>query len=149
MNRLKRKAQKAFKLYFIEVTLISVLLMILGLAFDSDRTFSYQVFASPLIYAAIGTLPVFLFDQDKELSVRQMLLRNIAELVIIEAVIMFLAFSADTIPTEKKEVVTGIAVGIVIVYVITVMTDYLFEVSESKNLNRALARYQQENTFDV
>ena len=96
---LKGRAEKALKLYFIEVTLITILLMILGLMFDSDRTFSYQAFASPLIYAAIGTLPVLLFDQDKELSVKKLILRNFAELAIIEAVILFIAFFADSIPT--------------------------------------------------
>ena len=149
MNKLKRTVEKALKLYFIEVTLITVLLMVLGLAFDSDRTFSYQAYASPLIYAVIGTLPVILFERDKELSVKQMLVRNIAELAIIEAAVLFIAFSADTIPTERKEIVIGIAVGIVVVFVITALIDYLFEMSESRNLNRALARYQEKNTIDT
>ena len=145
---LKGRAEKALKLYFIEVTLITILLMILGLMFDSDRTFSYQAFASPLIYAAIGTLPVLLFDQDKELSVKKLILRNFAELAIIEAVILFIAFFADSIPTEKREVVIGIAVGIAVVYVITCAFDYLFEMTESRNLNRALLRYQEMITTD-
>ena len=145
---LKGRAEKALKLYFIEVTLITILLMILGLMFDSDRTFSYQAFASPLIYAAIGTLPVLLFDQDKELSVKKLILRNFAELAIIEAVILFMAFFADSIPTEKREVVIGIAVGIAVVYVITCAFDYLFEMTESRNLNKALLRYQEMNISD-
>ena len=149
MNKFKRTVEKALKLYFIEVTLITVLLMVLGLAFDSDRTFSYQAYASPLIYAVIGTLPVILFERDKELSVKQMLVKNIAELAIIEAAVLFIAFSVDTIPTERKEIVIGIAVGIVVVFVITALIDYLFEMSESRNLNRALARYQEKNTFDT
>ena len=145
---LKGRAEKALKLYFIEVTLITILLMILGLMFDSDRTFSYQAFASPLIYAAIGTLPALLFDQDKELSVKKLILRNFAELAIIEAVILFIAFFADSIPTEKREVVIGIAVGIAVVYVITCAFDYLFEMTESRNLNKALLRYQEMNISD-
>ena len=145
---LKGRAEKALKLYFIEVTLITILLMILGLMFDSDRTFSYQAFASPLIYAAIGTLPVLLFDQDKELSVKKLILRNFAELAIIEAIILFMAFFADSIPTERREVVIGIAVGIAVVYVITCAFDYLFEMTESRNLNKALLRYQEMNISD-
>ena len=78
-----------------------------------------------------------------------MLVKNIAELAIIEAAVLFMAFSVDTIPTEKKEVVIGIAVGIVVVFVITALIDYLFEMTESRNLNRALARYQENNKLNA
>lgn len=61
----KNKFDQILKLYFMLVTFITVLLMILGIAFDSDRTFSYQVFASSLIYAAIGVLPVFFARRGK------------------------------------------------------------------------------------
>ena len=79
---LKHKFYQAIKLYFMLVTFISILLMILGLAFDSERTFSYSVFLSPLIYAAVGVLPVFLPGHDKELSVKMLILKKIIELVI-------------------------------------------------------------------
>ena len=112
---LKHKFYQAIKLYFMLVTFISILLMILGLAFDSERTFSYSVFLSPLIYAAVGVLPVFLPGHDKELSVKMLILKKIIELVIIETIIFILAFSSDTIPTEKRTIVAGIALGICVI----------------------------------
>ncbi len=140
--RLKNKVRQAFKLYFILVTLITVLLMILGLLFDADRTFGYQVFASPLIYAALGVIPVFIFNQEKEISVKGLVLRRLAELILIEAIFMCLAFSADTIPTENKAVVIGIALGIAVIYVLTFIVEYIFESVESKEMNEYLYTYQ-------
>lgn len=140
--KLKDRAQKAFKLYFILVTLITVLLMILGLVFDADRTFSYQVFASPLIYAALGVIPVMIFKQEKELSVKKLLLRRFFELILIEAIFIGLALSADTIPTERTGVVIAIALGIAVVYVLTFFVEYLFESAESKEMNELLYSYQ-------
>lgn len=140
--KLKNRAGKALKLYFILVTLITILLMILGLIFDSDRTFSYQAFASPLIYAALGVIPVFIFDGEKELSVKGLIIRRIAELVLIEAIYLALAFSSDTIPTERRGVVIGIALGIVVVYGLTFLIEYIFESVESKEMNKYLYSYQ-------
>lgn len=140
--KLKNRAQKALKLYFILVTLISILLMILGLIFDADRTLTYQAFASPLIYAFLGVIPVFIFDRDKELSVKGLIIRRIAELVLLEAIFLFLAFSADTIPTEKKGVVLGIALGIAVIYGLTFLFEYIFETVESKEINEYLYNYQ-------
>lgn len=142
--KFKDRALKALKLYFVLVTLITILLMVLGLAFDGDRLFSYQVFASPLIYAALGTIPVFIFNQEKELGIKGLIIRKIAELALIEAIYMAMAFSVDTIPTERKSVVIGIAVGIVFVYVLTYLVEYLIESVESKELNKYLSVYQRK-----
>ena len=68
--RIKERLGEAFRLYFILVTLITILLMVVGLIFDSDRTFSYEAFFSPLFYAFIGAIPVFFFQSDKELSMK-------------------------------------------------------------------------------
>ena len=141
--KLKNKVQKAFRLYFILVTLITVLLMILGLLFDYDRTFGYQAFASPLIYAALGVVPIFVFNQERELSVKGLVVRRVAELVLIEAIYIGLAFSAGTIPTEKSGVVIGMAFGIAVVYVLTFLVEYIFESVESKEMNECLYSYQR------
>ena len=118
---LKHKFYQAIKLYFMLVTFISILLMILGLAFDSERTFSYSVFLSPLIYAAVGVLPVFLPGHDKELSVKMLILKKIIELVIIETIIF----------------------GIFVIYILANVLEYLFEKKESKELNDSLLSYQE------
>lgn len=142
--KFKERARKAVKLYFVLVTLITILLMILGSAFDADRTFGYQAYASPLIYAALGVLPVFIFDREKELGVKGYIVQRIVEFVLIEAVFMAVAFSADTIPTEKMGVVIGIALGIAIIYGLTFVIEYVFESAESRKMNEDLCNYQRK-----
>lgn len=146
--KLKNTLQKAFRLYFVLVTLITILLMILGLTFDSDRTLSYQAYASPLIYGALGVIPVFIFDQEKEISVKKLILRRVIELVLIEAIFMIIAFGADSIPTEKIGVVIGIAAGIIVIYGLTILIEYLLETGESRELNEYLSNYQKGINID-
>ena len=142
--KLKDRALKALKLYFVLVTLITILLLILGSVFDADRIFSYQAFASPLIYAALGVIPVFIFNQEKELSVKGLITKRIAELTLIEVIYLGIAFSADTIPTERKGVVIGISLGILVIYALTFLFEYIFESIESNEMNENLSSYQSK-----
>ena len=143
--KLKEKLGEAFKLYFILVTLITVLLLVLGLTLDSDRTLGYEAFLSPLIYAAIGVIPVFFFGNDKEISMRRLIIHRLLTLFFVEAMVMLLAFSSSSIPTERKGVVIGISVGVAIVYVLSQVVEYIFELTESRKMNEALEEYQKTN----
>ncbi len=142
MKKIKEKLLEVFRMYFILFTLISVLLMILGMTLDSDRVLSYEVFMSPLLYAAIGVIPIFFFKEDEEISMKKLLIHRLISLGFIEIVVMVLAFSASGIPTEKRSVVIGIAVGIAVVFVLSILVEYVFELGEAKALNKALAEYQ-------
>lgn len=141
--KIKERLGEAFKMYFILVTLITVLLLILGLTLDNDRVLGYEAFLSPLIYAAIGVIPVFFFGSEKEISMKRLLIQRIVTLLFVEAAVLVLAFSAKSIPTERKGVVIGIAVGIAVVYVLSLIVEYVFELIQSRELNEALEVYQR------
>lgn len=146
MKNIKEKLAEAFRLYFILVTLITVLLLILGMTLDPDRTFGYEVFFSPLIYGAIGVVPVFFFRKEQEISMKKLLIQRVITLGFIEAVMLALAFSASSIPTEKKSVVIGIAAGIVVVFLLSIAVEYMFELGEARAINKALAEYQKKGS---
>lgn len=143
--RMKEKIGEAFRLYFILFTLISILLMILGMMVDSDRKFGYEVFVSPLVYAAIGVIPVFLFNDDKEVSMKGIIIRRIIQLLLVEAAVLVIAFSSKNVDTDKMAVVVGIAVGVAVVFILSLLVEYMFELSMSRKLNEALEMYQKRN----
>lgn len=143
--RLKERLIEAFRLYFILVTLITILLMVIGLLFDSERRFGYEVFLSPLVYAAIGVIPALFFRSEKEVSMVRMLVRRIIQVLFIEAAVMVLVFTSSNIPSDRKEVVISIAAGIVVVFILSQFAEYIFELSQSKVLNESLEKYQQLN----
>lgn len=146
MNKFRKRFEEAFRLYFILVTLISILLMVLGLMFDSDRVFGYEVFLSPLIYAAIGVIPCFFINTERELSMKMLIIRRAVVLLVIEAMILTLAYSAESIPTERKGVVPGIAIGIVVVFILSSVIEYVFELAGARELNEALSVYQNSES---
>ena len=132
------------RVYTLLVTLITILLIILGKLLDRDRVFSYEAFLSPLIYALIGTVAAIIARSDKELSVRNLIIRKVISLLLIEGAIIFLALNADTIPTEKSWVIPGLALGILAVFVLTHVILYFIDRKEAEKLNTDLARYQEK-----
>ena len=146
MNGQKRKELliHILRVYTLLVTLITILLIILGKLLDRDRVFSYEAFLSPLIYALIGTAATEVTRSDKELSIRDLIIRKVISLLLIEGAIIFLALNADTIPTEKSWVIPGLALGILAVFVLTHVILYFIDRKEAEKLNTDLARYQEK-----
>ena len=146
MKKEKRKELliRMLRLYTLQVTLITVLLIILGKLLDSDRVFSYEAFLSPLIYALIGTIIALVTHTDRELSARGLILREVISLVLIEAVVIFLALRVETIPTDRSWVLPGIALGILVIFLLSNLIMYLSDKKEAEKLSADLARYQQE-----
>ena len=140
---IKERLGEAFRLYFILVTLITILLMVVGMLFDSDRTLSYDAYFSPLFYAFIGVIPVFFFQSDKELSMKGFIIRSIIQILVIEAAILLIVFKAPSIPSDRIEVVISIAVGILIVYILSLVVEYIFELTQAKEMNAYLEEYQK------
>ena len=138
----------ALRVYTLLVTLITILLIILGKLLDRDRVFSYEAFLSPLIYALIGTVAAIITRSDKELSVRNLIIRKVISLLLIEGAIIFLALNADTIPTEKSWVIPGLALGILAVFVLTHVILYFIDRKEAEKLNTDLARYQEKQMHE-
>ena len=134
----------ALRVYTLLVTLITILLIILGKLLDRDRVFSYEAFLSPLIYALIGAVAAIITRSDKELSVRNLIIRKVISLLLIEGAIIFLALNADTIPTEKSWVIPGLALGIFVVFVLAHVILYFADRKEAEKLNADLVRYQEK-----
>ena len=140
---IKERLGEAFRLYFILVTLITILLMVVGMLFDSDRTLSYDAYFSPLFYAFIGVIPVFFFQSDKELSMKRLIIRNVFYVLIVEAAILLIVFKAPNIPSDRIEVVISIAVGVLVVFILSLIVEYIFELTQANEMNTYLEEYQR------
>ena len=142
--KLKERLGEAFRLYFILVTLITILLFVVGMLFDSGRTFGYEAYFSPLFYAFVSVIPVFIFHSDKELSMKCFVIRNVIQALIIEVVILLIVFKAPNIPSDRMAIVISIAVGVLIIYLLTMVVEYIFELTQANEMNDYLKEYQNK-----
>ena len=141
----KERLIRALRLYTLLVTLITVLMIILGNLLDRDRVFGSDAFFSPLLYALIGTVATMITWSDKEPSVRSLIVRKAISLLLIEGAVILIALNADTIPTEKSWVVPGLALGVLVVFVLSHVILYLADRKEAERLSADLAKYQENH----
>ena len=139
----KRFLVKTLILFFMLSTLITVAVSLLGAAFDPDARLGYGDLLTPLIYAALCLLPSLVTYSRRELSAGRLLLRKALALVLIEAVILFLAFRSPAINTESATVVLAIAGSVLVIFVLTHVFLWLKDSAEAKKLNRDLERFQK------
>ena len=135
---------QALRVYTLLVTLITVAMIILGNLLDRDRVFGYDALFSPLLYALIGTAAAMVTRSGKELSVRNLIIRKIISLLLIEGAIVVIALNAKTIPTDQSWVLPGLILGVFVVFVLTHIILYLADQKEAKKLSADLVRYQEK-----
>ena len=142
-QKLKAWLIRAFRLYCLLVTLITVLMIVLGSLLDRDRVLGYDAFFSPLLFALIGTAAAMATHTDREPRVAELIVREAVCLLLIEGAVIFIALNAESIPADRPWVLPGIALGILAVFLLTSLIVYASDRREAARLTDALARYQR------
>lgn len=132
-------------LFFLLSTLITVAVSLIGLLFDGDMCFGYREMLIPIEYAALCMLPTLVTWSKRELSPKALLVRKALMLVLIESVILFIAFTSDVIDTSRVEVVLAIAGSVLAIFVLVHLFMWLKETAEAKKLNRELEAFQKHH----
>ncbi|MBR6039571.1 MAG: hypothetical protein IKP38_03725 [Clostridia bacterium] len=130
-------------LFFMLSTLITVAIVLIGSAFDPEAQFGYKDMPVPIEYAALCMLPTFVTWSKRELSPKVLLVRKAIMLVLIEGVILFIAFMSDVIDTSRIGVVLAIAGSVLVIFVLANLFVWLKDAAEAKKLNRELEAFQK------
>lgn len=132
-------------LFFTLSTLITVAVSLIGSAFDSEAQLGYKTMLLPLEYASLCMLPTFVTWSRRELSPKALLFRKGLMLVLIEAVMLVIAFTSEVIDTDRTEVVLVITGSVLVIFVLTNLFLWLKDSAEAKKLNAELEKYQKQN----
>lgn len=140
---MKEILYRSLMIYFILVTCITAGIAILGTAFDPDARFGYSAFVSPFIFAALGVIPNLLMYSSKELSDKQMLLRKIIQLAVIEAEVSGVCIISPIIHTEKAEVIIGIMLSVFVIFILVHLISIMNNYFSAKQLTKELMQFQK------
>lgn len=133
-------------LFFTLSTLITVTVALVGSAFAPAERFGYKTMLLPIRYAALCMLPTFVTFSKRELSPRALLVRKALMLVLIEAVMMIIAFTGPEIDSDRPEVILVIGGSVVVIFVLVHLFLWMKDAAEAKKLNQELAAYQVLHT---
>ena len=134
--------------FFISVTLINVAMLILGSILQPDQKFGYEAFAYPIIYGVIGSLPGLVMFSRKELTVKQTIIREIIQMFLIVALIIAFMFGRFKVDRETIPQVIGVAVSVMIVYVLVIFFGWLIDLRTANKMTEDLKRFQANAAAD-
>ncbi|MBP3870928.1 MAG: DUF3021 family protein [Faecalicoccus sp.] len=132
-----------FEGFFISVTLINLAMFILGLLFRPDQIFGYEVFIYPLIYGLIGMIPVLVIRTQKELSIKQIIIRKIMQLFLLVALLLGCIFGQSLKDPTRIPAIIGVAFSIVLIYVLVNVIEWMMDERTAKDMTEDLLKFQK------
>jgi len=129
--------------YFLIVTLINVVMLVLGTAVFPDVRFGYEAFAAPLIYGAAGVLPNIVMYSKRELNVKELVIRKAVQFVLIEFVVLLIVAHDMRGFWQQPQLVGILILCVLAIYVISCIIDLLQNTADAKKINAELMKFQQ------
>ena len=140
---MKERIKEASATFFISVTLINAAMLILGLIFSPEQKFGYEVFLYPLIYGLIGVIPQLIMTTKKELSIKQVIIRKIIQLLLLIVLMLTFIFGGRPIDADLIKVAAGVAASVIIIYVLVNIIEWMFDQRTAKSMTEDLMKFQE------
>ena len=126
--------------FFIIVTLVNIVIFACGMILMPEQQLTYTAFLVPIIDGLLGIIPGLVMYSKRELTVRQMLIREVIQLLSIEAIILFFTFGFSGNLNIKYLLV--VATSVAVVYVMVNVIRYFLDIRSAKKLTDELKAFQ-------
>ncbi|EGD46613.1 hypothetical protein Cpap_0995 [Ruminiclostridium papyrosolvens DSM 2782] len=126
--------------FFIIATCLNVATAVFGSVLQPDATLGFDSFYSPLIGAALGTLPSFILYSRKELNLRQTIIRKVLHLLALEIVII--GFSFLLVKSFSLFQIMFFVGIVLVVYLVVNLIDRLLQIKDTREINSGLKALQ-------
>lgn len=129
------------KLFFFLTVMILIASCAIGSLLAPDQELRYSDLWNPVMIAGLCIIPTLATFSRKKLSLKQMLVRHIIQLVLIEAVILLVTPALSSGRFIDAILIAG---ATLIIYALAVFLMWLGQVSESKKMTAQLHQLQEK-----
>lgn len=126
------------QVFFFLVTMILLAQVVLGNIIEPDRVLYYKDFIGTFVMAGLCMLPTVVTYSKKELNLKQMIVRHIIQLVLIEGIMLTLAIIGIAPSPQKPLSVVLIVTATAIIYALAIFLMWYRQYLESKKLTELL-----------
>ncbi len=131
--------------FFIIVTLVNIAIFICGIVLAPDEKLGYTAFIVPVIDGLLGVIPGLVMYSKRELTVRQMIVRDIIQLLSIELIILVFTFGFSGFSNVDVSKFLAIVLSVAFVYVGVLVIMYLLDFRTAKKMTDDLKAFQKSN----
>lgn len=128
-------------LFFFLVTMILLTQMVLGSIMEPDLVLHYSDFAGTFLMAGLGVLPTFVGYSKKELTLRQLLVREAIQLVMIEGIMVWITTKRLEGP-EKIKTAILVCISVAVIFAMVLLMSWLRQRQESQKMTEQLKKLQ-------
>lgn len=122
--------------FFISFTCISIAMLVVGLIYEPDATFGYDLFLSPLLFSLVAVIPSFIHYANHELSVKAIIIRKVLHLVLLEVLILGILAYANRLSSIQMTLSLGLSILIIDLTVNLIF--YMNDKKTADDLNQAI-----------
>lgn len=131
--------------YFVIVTLINVSTYVLGVMYRPEEQFGYDAFLSPLVYGALGILPVCVMYSKKELTLKQVIFRKILQFILLEILLIGFGFGHSKLTVENMELIISFGLSVFVIFVLVHIISWVLDLQQARQMTMDLLSYQSQS----
>ncbi len=127
------------------MTLVNIAIFVCGIVLAPDEKLGYTAFIVPVIDGLLGVIPGLVMYSKRELTVKQMIVRDIIQLLSIELIIILFSFGFSGFTNVDVPKFLAIVLSVAFVYVGVVVIMYLLDFKTAKKMTDDLKAFQESN----
>lgn len=126
--------------FFIITTCVTAAMALMGEYFMPEATFGFYAFYSPLISGVLGSLPSFVLYSKKELNLKQTIIRQFINFILLIAILTTAAWFNNNISNVGETILFIFMVSAI--YIVVHLISLWAGSKEAKQINEGLSRLQ-------
>ena len=131
--------------FFIIVTLVNIAIFLSGMILAPDEKIGYTAFIVPVIDGVLGIIPGLVMYSKRELSVKQMAVREVIQLISIELIIFLFMFGFSGVSAEQVPRLIVVIGSVAVVFVAVKVIMYLFDFRTARRMTDELKLFQEQS----
>lgn len=128
--------------YFIIVTLVNLATFVMGSIYRPEERFGYDAFLVPLIYGFLGILPMCVMYSKREMTLVQVLIRKMLQLILLEALLIGFVFGYGDFSKDNTVQMVSFTVTVLVVFLLVHVISFVLDVQQARQMTLDLLDYQ-------
>ena len=129
--------------FFIIVTMVNIVIFICGSLFAPDQNITYAAFTVPIIDGILGSIPGLIMYSKRELTVKQMIIREVIQFFMVEIIILLFSFGFSGFRIENLKMMSVVALSVAAVYISVWVIRFFLDSRKAKKMTDDLKMFQK------
>ena len=129
--------------FFIIVTMVNIVIFICGSLFAPDQNITYAAFIVPIIDGILGSIPGLIMYSKRELTVKQMIIREVIQFFMVEIIILLFSFGFSGFRIENLYMMAIVALSVAAVYISVWVIRFFLDSRKAKKMTDDLKMFQK------